>query len=70
MILMAKKKLGRPKGPKKNAFQLRLPTDLNKALEAAAKQSTRTKTGEIEYALKRYLADLGHWPPPSNDKQE
>lgn len=61
--------VGRPKGPERDAFQIRIKPKLHRALLRAAGIGRRTKNAEVEIALEKYLEGLGLYSPdpPEDD---
>lgn len=76
MLFVAKKnkpaasRRGRPPGKKRetDAFQVRIPPALHKALLLAANRGRRAKNAEIEIAIEKHLESLGLWTPPPADE--
>lgn len=65
MLLMAKRKPGRPKsGPSvKAVLHIEVPPELKDAVERLAERNQRKITGEVIVALQKHLQDSGVWPP-------
>jgi hypothetical protein len=68
-VKMAKKKMGRPpRGYDVRAFSIRLPVEMDDALEEAAREGHRQKSEQLKLALEEHLVKLGKWPPANGKR--
>lgn len=64
MLVMAKKKPGRPPGRRPTiALQARIPEEMHQALGRLAEHTRRTRNTELVIALEKHLKAEGFWPP-------
>lgn len=67
MLDMPAKRHNDPKR-KKVAVNFRVPTAMRDALEKLAETNGSDLSEEFRNAVRKYLVDLGLWPPPSKHK--